>query len=48
MTASPSSEITGLLVDWGNGDQAALDQLLPLVESELRRLAHNYMLASLM
>jgi len=43
MTASPSSEITGLLVDWGNGDQAALDQLLPLVESELRRLAHNYM-----
>lgn len=36
-------EITGLLVDWSNGDKAALDQLLPLVENELHRLAHNYM-----
>jgi len=37
------SEITGLLVDWGNGDKAALDRLLPLVEKELHRLAHSYM-----
>jgi RNA polymerase sigma factor (TIGR02999 family) len=37
------SEITGLLVDWGNGDKAALDRLLPLVENELHRLAHSYM-----
>ncbi len=37
------SEITGLLVDWGNGDKAALDKLLPLVEKELHRLAHRYM-----
>src|ERR1700752_5122389 len=37
------SEITGLLVDWGNGDQSALDKLLPLVERELHRLAHSYM-----
>jgi len=43
MTADPPSEITGLLVDWSNGDQAALDKLLPLVEQELHRLAHNYM-----
>jgi RNA polymerase sigma factor (TIGR02999 family) len=43
MTTSPSSEITGLLVDWSNGDTAALEKLLPLVESELRRLAHSYM-----
>jgi RNA polymerase sigma factor (TIGR02999 family) len=42
MTAS-RSEITGLLVDWSNGDQAALAKLLPLVEQELHRLAHNYM-----
>ncbi len=37
------SEITGLLVDWGNGDKEALDRLLPLVEKELHRLAHSYM-----
>jgi RNA polymerase sigma-70 factor, ECF subfamily len=37
------TEITGLLVDWSNGDQAALEQLLPLVERELHRLAHSYM-----
>ena len=43
MTTAPTSEITGLLVDWSNGDQAALDKLLPLVEQELHRLAHAYM-----
>src|SRR5215213_2560503 len=43
MTAAPSSEITGLLVDWSNGDQTALEKLLPLVERELHRLAHSYM-----
>lgn len=43
MTSTPTSEITGLLVDWSNGDQAALDRLLPLVEQELHRLAHAYM-----
>ena len=37
------ADITGLLVDWGNGDQSALDKLLPLVERELHRLAHSYM-----
>ena len=37
------SDITGLLVDWGNGDQSALEKLLPLVERELHRLAHSYM-----
>src|SRR5206468_8376078 len=40
---SSHTDITGLLVDWGNGDQAALDKLLPLVERELHRLAHSYM-----
>lgn len=36
-------EITGLLIDWSNGDRSALDRLLPLVERELHRLAHSYM-----
>ena len=35
--------ITQLLIDWGEGDQAALDRLMPLVYSELRRLATNYL-----
>jgi RNA polymerase sigma factor (TIGR02999 family) len=43
MTAAASSEITELLIDWGKGDQSALERLLPLVERDLRRLAHGYM-----
>jgi RNA polymerase sigma factor (TIGR02999 family) len=35
--------ITQLLVDWSNGDQKALDKLMPLVYRELRRLASNYL-----
>jgi RNA polymerase sigma-70 factor, ECF subfamily len=38
-----SQEITQLLVDWSNGDQAALGRLLPLVNAELRQLAGRYM-----
>ena len=42
--ANPSQEeITGLLLDWGNGDRAALDRVVPLVYRELRRLAHRQM-----
>jgi RNA polymerase sigma factor (TIGR02999 family) len=37
------SEVTKLLVAWGEGDAAALGQLVPLVEAELRRLAHGYL-----
>lgn len=40
---SSSTEITELLIDWSNGDATALEALLPLVERELRRMAHNYM-----
>ncbi|MEO6393909.1 MAG: sigma-70 family RNA polymerase sigma factor [Pyrinomonadaceae bacterium] len=36
-------DITQLLAAWGQGDQAALDRLMPLVYGELRRLAHGYM-----
>ena len=38
-----SEGITQLLVDWGKGDQAALEKLMPLVYDELRRLASNYL-----
>ena len=38
-----SHEITRLLRAWSDGDSAALDQLMPLVQDELRRLAHQYM-----
>lgn len=38
-----TSRITELLVSWGNGDEAALEQLLPHVERELHRIAHRYM-----
>lgn len=36
-------EVTKLLVAWGDGDRAALDRLMPLVHTELRRLARHYM-----
>src|SRR5215470_443028 len=42
MTPS-SQEVTQWLVAWSNGDSAALDQLIPLVHEELRRLARRYM-----
>lgn len=37
-------EITRLLDAWGDGNRWALDELMPLVAAELRRLAKNYML----
>ena len=40
---TPSHNVTQLLVAWGNGDEAARDQLMPLVYDELHRLAHQYM-----
>ena len=36
-------EITELLVAWSEGDRGALDQLVPIVEAELRRLAKSYL-----
>lgn len=38
-----ADHITALLTAWGDGDRQALDQLIPLVHDELRRLAHHYM-----
>jgi RNA polymerase sigma-70 factor (ECF subfamily) len=36
-------QITDLLVAWSQGDKVVLDQLMPMVEIELRRIAHNFM-----
>ena len=36
-------EITQLLAEWREGNQAALDDLYPLVYAELHRLARRYM-----
>jgi RNA polymerase sigma factor (TIGR02999 family) len=38
---APSNSVTKLLVNWSNGDKAALDEMLPLVYQELRRIAVN-------
>lgn len=37
------SEITRLLEEYTNGNREVLDELLPLVYNELRRLAHSYL-----
>ena len=42
-TIASSWNVTQLLVNWSNGDQAALEKLLPLVNGELRRVAGRYM-----
>jgi RNA polymerase sigma factor (TIGR02999 family) len=38
-----SSQVTVLLSRWRGGDREALDALMPLVYSELRRIAHHYL-----
>src|SRR5881398_3388096 len=41
-SASPQ-EVTQLLADWSQGDDAALTKLTPLVYEELRRVAHHHL-----
>ena len=41
-TRSPH-EITQLLAEWSDGNQAALDKLYPLVYDELHKMANRYM-----
>lgn len=41
--SAAQQEVTQLLADWSNGDDGALDKLIPLVQPELHRLAHHYM-----
>ena len=40
MGTPAAGEVTGLLLAWRRGDQSALNRLVPLVYTELRRLAH--------
>jgi len=40
---SPAHQITQLLQAWSGGDEAALDQLMPVVYGELHRLAQRFM-----
>ena len=43
METCSTAEITKLLKAWGSGDRAVLEELVPLVRSELYRLARHYM-----
>ena len=43
MMPGASRDITELLLAWNQGDDRALEQLMPLVHDELHRLAHRYM-----
>ena len=45
MTLADSSplEVSQLLRDWSNGNEAALQDLMPLIDKELRLLAHRFM-----
>jgi RNA polymerase sigma-70 factor, ECF subfamily len=43
VTRSCAGEVTELLKDWGDGNESALNKLIPLVYEELRRIAHRQM-----
>ena len=44
MSDAPTPDgVTQLLVDWQNGNQQALDSLIPLVYKELRAIARRYL-----
>jgi RNA polymerase sigma factor (TIGR02999 family) len=43
MPTASSGQVTQLLRAWSDGDPRALEDLVPLVEAELRRLARGYM-----
>jgi RNA polymerase sigma-70 factor (ECF subfamily) len=42
MTTISADNLTGLLIEWRQGDNTALNKLTPLVYDELRRIAHRY------
>jgi RNA polymerase sigma factor (TIGR02999 family) len=42
MTMLSTDDVTGLLIEWRQGDKAALDRLTPLVYDGIRRIAHRY------
>src|SRR6202047_1290572 len=40
---TPSQRVTQLLIEWGNGNHAALEELMPVVYAELHKMARRYM-----
>jgi len=42
MKTVTADNLTALLVEWHEGDEAALDRLMPLVYEQLRSIAHRY------
>src|SRR5262245_57305586 len=42
-TPTGPSDVTRLLADWQGGNKLALDQLMPLVYRELRKVAASYL-----
>jgi RNA polymerase sigma-70 factor, ECF subfamily len=43
LTAPSASDVSQLLINWGQGDESALEKLIPLVYDELRKMAHFQM-----
>ena len=43
MPGESPADVTQLLTNWSKGDRSALEQLMPLVYGELRRLASSYL-----
>ncbi|MCW5970782.1 MAG: hypothetical protein KIT57_19945 [Blastocatellales bacterium] len=43
MTGGSSQQITHLLLAWGEGDASALDELMPMVYNELRKVAARHL-----
>ena len=43
MNPPPSTEVTGLLLAWGRGDEEALQKLIPLVYEQLHAAASRYL-----
>jgi RNA polymerase sigma factor (TIGR02999 family) len=43
LRSDPATPVTKLLLRWRDGDRDALEQLMPLVYAELRRMARNHL-----
>jgi RNA polymerase sigma factor (TIGR02999 family) len=43
MTTPTPQDVTQLLLAWSDGDEAAFEKLVPMVEAELHRLAQRYL-----
>lgn len=43
MATTSQEQVTELLLAWGQGDESALERLVPMVYGELHRLAHRYL-----